>query len=88
MTAPKQLALPILRFERGQRVRVLRASTPPYGEPVALDALGTVARCRMGDPGAWVALDERSAVPGVHPFPADDSRGRHVLAYPEDCEAL
>jgi hypothetical protein len=51
-------------------------------------AVGTVIQKRMQDDGAWIRLDTRSDVPGVHPFPANDdsNRGRHVLAYPSDCE--
>lgn len=49
---------------------------------------GTVYRPRRCDEGAWVRLDERSDAPNAHPFPADDERGRDVLAYPEDYEVI
>lgn len=51
---------------------------------------GTVVRMRRCDDGAWIALDTRLGAPldRVHPFPADDSRATHVLAFPEDCSEL
>lgn len=67
-------------FSTGQRVVVARDNNG-----IALNAPGTVKRIRS-DGVAWVALDRRSRVEKVHPFPADDDRGTHVLAYPEDCE--
>lgn len=70
----------MMSFATGQRVMVLRDD---HG--IALNAPGTVSRVR-GDGGAWIALDRRSLVTKVHPFPADDHRGTHVLAYPCDCE--
>ncbi len=71
----------IQRFVTGRRVLVLRNA-----DGIALRALGTVGRIRRCDTGAWIELDQRSKVVKVHPFPEEDSRGRHVLAYPEDCE--
>lgn len=47
---------------------------------------GVVVRLRMADQGAWVALDVRHEDEDLHPFEADDSRGRHVLTFPEWCE--
>jgi hypothetical protein len=67
------------RFDNNQRVFV-RADE--YGN--AINAHGTVCRLRRADYGAWINLDERHAT-DVHPFPADDDRGKHILAYPEDC---
>lgn len=79
----------------GQRVLVLRAhsdaNVSAHGAdaaPLGVNALGTVCRLRRGDYAAWVMLDARSDVPGVHPFPESDPRGRNVLALPEDCEAV
>jgi hypothetical protein len=51
-----------------------------------INAVGHVERLRMGDGGAWIALDQRQGDSAVHPFPADDRRGTHVLAFPEDCD--
>lgn len=67
-------------FMPSQRVRVLVDERDRK-----VDAPGTVGRV-CSDGGAWVALDER-ANDDVHPFPADDARGTHVKAYPQDCEA-
>lgn len=52
---------------------------------IPLNATGTVARVRR-DGSAFVALDQRSKVSRVHPFPEDDPRGTQVLALPDDCE--
>lgn len=68
------------RFADGQRVVVKQNASG-----IALNAPGVVRRIRT-DGGAWVALDVRSKVEPVHPFPVDDSRGTHVLAYADDCE--
>lgn len=68
------------RFLDGQRVVVKQNANG-----IALNTPGVVRRLRT-DGGAWVALDVRSKVESVHPFPADDSRGTHVLAYADDCE--
>lgn len=70
----------MISFATGQRVVVLRDDNG-----ISLNATGTVHRIRS-DGGAWIALDRRSRVTKVHPFPADDDRGSHVLAYPDDCE--
>lgn len=73
------------RFERGQRVVVHVCGDDEIELPAG--TMGTVTRPRVSDNGAWVSLDHRSDVPNVHPFPADDSRGTHVLCYPVDCDA-
>jgi hypothetical protein len=72
----------VKRFTLGQRVIV---HDTEYGGPMARPMLGTVVQLRVGA-DAWIELDHR--VEGWHhPFPADDTRrGRHVLAFPEDCE--
>jgi hypothetical protein len=74
------------RLKNGQRVLVswcgefdVRRLMPP--------AAGTVVRVRRGDDGAWVALDVRREE-AMHPFPADDERGSHVLVYPEGCKPI
>ena len=53
-----------------------------------INATGRVERPRRCDDGAWVALDARQADYAVHPFPASDPRGVHVLAFPEDCDPV
>lgn len=71
------------RFEDGQLVRVRRDED---GADLG-GALGMVAMLRRSDSGAWVALVARH--PNAHHrFPVEDSRATHVLAYPEDCEAV
>ena len=74
----------MIRFRVGQRVLVRQCASGHVlgGIP------GTVYRPRRADDAAWIDLDERAAVLGAHPFPEDDpfGRGRHVLAWPEDCE--
>jgi hypothetical protein len=73
------------RFALGQRIRVHHTDKAAFlgGAP------GTVVRLRRADDGAWIELDERSAVPNAHPFPQGDARERHVLCYPPGCsEAL
>ena len=58
------------------------------GIPLNPLALGSVARMRRADRGAWVRLDKRHPVEGVHPFPVDDdTRSTNVLTYPEHCTA-
>ena len=50
-----------------------------------IDKPGTVRRLRRADYGAWVELDERD---DLHcPFPADEARGRNIMAYPEHCRS-
>jgi hypothetical protein len=71
-------AIGIKRFTKDMRVRVIENA-----DGIQLGMQGTVARVRMQDDGAWVALDQRSAQEGVHPFPEDDDRGTHTLCYPE-----
>ena len=68
-------------FKRGDRVMVRRTA-----EGHEINAAGRVERPRMGDDGAWIALDKRRDDPAVHPFPASDRRGTHVLAFPEGCD--
>lgn len=68
------------RFTNNQRV-VVRRDTD--GNEIC--ALGQVKRLLKRDDSAWVALDERHPNAN-HPFPVDDPRGTHVLAWPEDCE--
>jgi len=70
------------KFKRGDRVVVRQTA-----EGNVINAPGRVERMRMGDDGAWIALDQRQGDPAVHPFPADDRRGTHVLAFPDDCDA-
>jgi hypothetical protein len=68
----------VKRFELGQRVHVVRDQ---YAN--LIDKPGKVVRLRRGDHGAWIQLDERDE---LHcPFPADDDRGRNIMAYPEHC---
>lgn len=67
------------RFMPGQRVFVARDF-----EGHEIGALGTVRRLRKADDGAWIALDVRHE---RCPFPAAESRGTHIMAYPADCEA-
>jgi len=84
------------RFRSGERVRVLKVAVPgrdiagTYNSTDAFTvlgegALGTVVRVKMGDDGAWVALDQRLTGPleVVHPFSIGDSRGNHIMVYPE-----
>ena len=71
------------RFENEIRVVVTDKSHALHGMG------GTVKRLRMGDNGAWVAMD--GPVPDeLRYFPSDDihARGNHVLLYPEECDPL
>jgi hypothetical protein len=78
----------IARFALNQRVRVIRCLDRHGNKIVTLGwALGTVSLVRMSDHGAWICLDERSAL-DVHPFPAGDVRCKHVLTFPDMCEAV
>ena len=75
-------------FRNGQRVRVNSCMRRPHGEIVELGGVpGRVTRLLTRDDSAWIELDERHSK-DVHPFAPDDSRGTHVLAFPEQCEAL
>ena len=77
-------------LKTGQRVMVRTIPDPNGEDDLPIHAPGTVGRPRRADNGYWIALDKRSPTPGAHPFPEDATAGRgtHVLAYPEDCEAL
>ena len=68
-------------FSINRRVVVQRTA-----EGLVVNAPGRVVRLRRGDDGAWVELDQRLADESLHPFPASDTRGKHVLAFPEDCD--
>lgn len=71
----------------GERVLVRVAGR--YGEfPLDPPVMGTIVRKLARDESAWVALDVRQSCGGCHPFPADDSRGTHVLAWPDDCDGV
>lgn len=73
------------KWRVGERVLVKvcgRNDEWPLDPPV----LGTITRKLIRDDSAWVALDVR-VLDEAHPFSADDSRGTHVLAWPENCEA-
>ena len=81
-------------FKLGQRVFVNAVMARPHGEEVPLRVggqTGTVRRLLQRDDSAWIELDERSELGGtVHMFPEDDEhgRGRHVLAFPDQCDRL
>jgi hypothetical protein len=78
----------VTRFTLGQRVTVHAAASPDGANGnIPGGACGTVVRLRRCDDGAWIELDT-PAHDDVHPFPADDPRARHVLAYPEDCHHI
>ncbi len=69
-------------FTDGQRVIV---DQPELESHACLRGkTGTVRRCRRGDNGAWVRMDEPLPA-GVSEFPADDPRGQDVLLYPGEC---
>lgn len=65
-----------------QRVRVIDREHPMFG------TTGTTSRRRISDSGAWVAMDV-DPPDEVRAFPSHDEhgRGRHVLLYPDQCEA-
>lgn len=69
-------------FALRQRVQVI-----PCGD--AMDGrIGTVARLRMGDNGAWCNMDnDLPADLCAFPDPAD-ARHRHIVLYPEQCQAV
>ena len=73
-----------MRFKNNQRVWVRRECH----RGLDVHVMGTVVRLRRADNCAWIALDRLADNPECHPFPAADSRGKHVLASPDDCEAL
>lgn len=66
-------------FKDGQRVTVIDAEHPMRG------LSGTVKRRRIADTGAWVNMDQ---VPpdDLLNFAADDSRHKHVILYPDQCD--
>lgn len=70
------------RFKQGQRVIASNhADSDLHGYK------GTVVRIRIADRGAWVQMD--CDLPEHHQsFASDDSRYRHLLLYPADCEEL
>ncbi len=69
------------RFLTGARVEVVES------KGVRLHAPGTVARVRS-DGSAFVALDQRSKVDAVHPFPPGGARATHVVVDPSECRPL
>jgi hypothetical protein len=72
------------RFSFGQRVKV--RAVGQYSNIAIFGVPGVVVRLRRADDGAWIRLDHRVDIAGVHPFPAaDETRSTDVLAYPEWC---
>ena len=73
-------------FRFNQRVRVVSQDGLDERQEL-IGQLGTVVRCRYGDNGAWVkmdnALDEQ-----LTSFPVGDHRRNHILMYPEECELV
>jgi hypothetical protein len=69
-------------FALRQRVQVI-----PGGD--AMDGrIGTVARLRMADDGAWVQMDnDLPADLCAFPDPADELH-RHIVLYPEQCQEV
>jgi hypothetical protein len=49
---------------------------------------GRVKRLLIAKSAAWVELDKRLEIPELHPFPADDDRGRDVRVWPEQCSPI
>ncbi len=74
------------RFVYQERVRIRFALNSKDERIPMFGAVGHVYRPRRGDNGAWIRLDTRSTIPGAHPFPEDDDRGRDILTYPDWCE--
>lgn len=70
----------------GQRVWV-RAVGEFESLSLPVAAVGAVVRMRRGDDGAWIRLDRRQQEQ-FHPFGVGDERENHVLAYPENCDAV
>lgn len=71
----------IRRFVDGQRVTVVVSEDERmHGR------IGVVVRRRAGDNGAWLNMHD-DLPSGVAVFPEGDTRFRHFLAYPEDCES-
>ena len=72
----------------GQKVRIMPTSELPEDDPLLLVAgqRGTVERIRISDGGAFVKMGSPPPE-SLRLFPEDDPRGRHILLYPEDCEA-
>ena len=69
------------RFTSATRVRVVAEKHLLFGKT------GAIARIRRNDNGAWVRMDE--ALPKeLQSFSDGDDRSRHVVLYPEDCEAV
>lgn len=73
------------RFSKGQRVIVYSVMDNDEEIEIPGGELGNVARLLMRDNSAWIELDRRVDIPGAHPFPVDDSRHRHVRAFPDQC---
>ena len=46
---------------------------------------GVVVRLRMNDNGAWVDMDDPLPI-DLTSFPQEDSRHRHILLYPTECQ--
>ena len=76
-------------FKLGQIVVVHSVAPRAHADTVAIPAglTGKVVRLLHRDASAWIEMDHRLA-DDLHPFPEDDERGTHVLAWPEDCEAF
>lgn len=80
---PKRLE----RFTLGARVWVYTVDLGEMFAALPERQPGTVKRLRTGDTGAWIALDERMDLAGVHPF-EDELRKCWVKCYPDQCSEM
>jgi hypothetical protein len=74
------------RFKFNQRVRIVSQDGLSEREQL-IGKLGTVVRCRYGDNGAWINMDD-PLDEKLTSFPARDPRRNHILMYPEECEPV
>jgi hypothetical protein len=73
-------------FRNSQRVRIV-AQDGLDERTFLIGKVGTVVRCRYGDNGAWIDMDE-PLDENLTIFPAGDRRRNHILMYPEECEPI
>jgi hypothetical protein len=72
------------RFQLYQRVKIVWQDGLVERQTL-IGKTGKVVRCRHGDNGAWVQMDE-PLTEKLASFPEGDPRRKHILMYPEECE--
>jgi len=67
----------------GQKIRVVNPELEQH--QVLRGETGTITRRCISDISAWVEMD-KELPEELRVFPKEDSRGKHINLYPDECE--